>query len=309
MTAQPRILVFAYSDVGHACLQVLLEKKYNVVSVVTHADNPNENQWYPSVQKLAEKNNVPVLLDPDFKSKSDLEKIQALKPNLILSFYFRHLIPDSILKIPALGAFNMHGSFLPFYRGRAPVNWAILNGEPHTGATLHAMVAKADAGDIMDQEMVPIGPDDTALEVQTKVTEAAVKVLSRQIDALLTGKAPRKPQNLSLGRTYGRRTPEDGRLDWSHPAPSLHNLVRAVTHPFPGAFGIIRGVKTFVWKTRLSNRTPQHKKPGDIVFEQGHLLMMCGNDTALEILRIQTDGQDEKDGAEWARLNLSERPT
>lgn len=305
----PRVLVFAYSEVGYACLAALLEKKVSVTALITHADNPNETLWFPSVQDLAKKNNIPVFLDPDFKSHLELEKIKSLKPDLIFSFYFRNLIPDSILKIPKLGAFNMHGSYLPYYRGRAPVNWAIVNGETKTGATLHHMVAKADAGDIVDQEEVAIGPDDSALEVQTNVTNAAVRILSRQIRNLLAGQAPRKPQDLALGRTFGRRTPEDGRLDWAQPAQKLHNLVRAVTHPFPGAFGNICGVKTFVWKTRLSNQIPHQKKPGDLVFEKGQLLLACGDNKFLEILKIQTDGQDEKDGAEWARFNLLERPS
>jgi methionyl-tRNA formyltransferase len=294
----PRILVFAYSDLGHACLKLLMDRKEDICGVITHADHPDENIWFPSVKNLAEKRGLSVFKDPDLKNPNDVAYLKHMNPDLIFSFYFRSLIPVEILAVPKLGAFNMHGSFLPKYRGRAPINWAVLNGETRTGATLHVMEAKADAGDIVDQEAVPIGLDDTALEVQTRVTQAAVEVLSRQIDALKEGRAPRKRQIESEATTFGRRTAADGAIDWSKTAREIHNLVRAVTHPFPGAFGNIRGIKTTVWKTRLTDRPRAQLKPGDVVIENGQLFVACG-DRCLEILRLQTDGQTEIDGANY----------
>jgi methionyl-tRNA formyltransferase len=142
----------------------------------------------------------------------------------------------ALLRQARLGAFNMHGSLLPRYRGRAPVNWAILHGEPETGATLHHMLEEPDAGDIVDQERVPIGPEDPVGTVMARIRDAALTVLARQLENLLRGTAPRSPQDHARATSFGRRRPEDGRIDWQRPAREIFNLVRAVTRPFPGAF-------------------------------------------------------------------------
>ena len=125
------------------------------------------------------------------------------------------MIPEAVLDLPSLGAFNMHGSLLPKYRGRAPVNWAVLHGETQIGATLHTMVKQADAGDMIDQEAVSIGPRETAFEVMRKVQQAACVVLERQVKALLAGTAPRIPQDDSQATYFSGRKPEDGRIDWN----------------------------------------------------------------------------------------------
>ena len=192
----------------------------------------------------------PWILD-DPREASALERLRAAEPDLLLSFYYRGLLPEAMLQVPRLGAFNVHGSLLPKFRGRAPVNWAILKGETRTGATLHRMRSRADTGEIVDQEAVPIGPDDTALEVQRRVTDAAVAILARRLDELKAGTAPAVPQDESAATRFGRRRPEDGRIDWSRPAREVHDLVRAVTHPYPGAFTDLFDGKTFVWRTRL----------------------------------------------------------
>lgn len=244
----PRVVVFAYSETGHACLELLLRRGCRVVAVFTHEDNPGENRWFRSVADLATAAGVPVYKPDSVKESPWPERLAALEPDLIFSFYYRHMIPEALLKLAPLGAFNMHGSLLPRYRGRAPVNWAVLHGESETGATLHHMVRRADAGDIVDQQAVPINPDETAAEVGEKVVHAAVVVLERQLDALSRGIAPRHPQDESQATYFGGRKPEDGRIDWTQSARSIHNLVRAVTHPFPGAFTTCSGGRLMVWK-------------------------------------------------------------
>ena len=148
---------------------------------------------------------------------------------------------ERFLTTPAHGALNMHGSLLPKFRGRVPVNWAIIQGERQTGASLHYMELKPDAGDLVDQQAVPILPDDTAGQVFAKVTVAAEQVLDRSLPGLLLGSAPRKRLDLKAGSYYGRRRPEDGRIDWSQPAWSVHNLIRAVAPPYPGAYSTLAG--------------------------------------------------------------------
>ena len=236
MAVTPRVLVFGYSEVGHACLDHLLDRGVRVVGVVTHADDPQETQWFPSVARLAESAAIPVVTPARLQDPGWQRAVRALEPDLIFSFYYRRLIPMAVLRQARLGAFNIHGSLLPRYRGRAPVNWAILHGEPETGATLHHMLEEPDAGDIVDQERVPIGPEDAVGTVMARIREAALTVLARQLENLLRGTAPRSPQDHVRATSFGRRRPEDGRIDWQRPAREIFNLVRAVTRPFPGAF-------------------------------------------------------------------------
>lgn len=249
MTEAPRVLVFGYSEVGYVCLELLLERGVNVVAVFTHQDDPKEQRWFRSVPELARENKIPTYTPDNLKSP-EWEKLvrQEIRPDLIFSFYYRSMIPMRLLESARLGAFNMHGSYLPKYRGKAPVNWAVLNGEEHIGATLHYMVAKPDAGDIVDQEKVPIGPVDTAAKVMRRVVAAARQVLGRQLASLLQGTAPRTPQDHSQATYFGGRRPEDGRIDWQQPAKKIFNLVRAVTKPYPGAYAdFANGRRLLVW--------------------------------------------------------------
>ncbi|HXM78106.1 MAG TPA: formyltransferase [Thermoanaerobaculia bacterium] len=290
-----RVAVFAYSDTGHACLKALLDRGSEVVFVATHADRPDETRWFPSVADLARSRGIEPVLAEDAADPRVLEQVRRANPQLLFSFYYRGILPRGLLEVPALGAYNMHGSLLPKFRGRAPVNWAVALGETQTGATLHVMTERADAGDIVDQEAVPIGPDDTALEVQRRVTEAAVRILARRLPDLEAGKARRIPQNESLATKFGRRTPEDGRIDWSRSAKQVHDLVRAVTHPYPGAFTDVFGGKTYIWKTREPNLGAHDNFPGQVRLESARLYVACGDDRYVEVLCVQREGEEEMD--------------
>jgi methionyl-tRNA formyltransferase len=299
----PRIVFFGYSDVGDACLALLLARRANVVAVYTHEDTPGEVQWFESVAERAKAAGIPVVLDADLRGERGLDALRAFKPDLLLSCYYREILPADALALAPLGAFNVHGSLLPKYRGRAPVNWAVALGEKETGATLHVMTRLADAGDIVDQEAVPIGPDDLAADVQARVRDAAVRVLERQLDALLAGTAPRRAQANAGATKFGRRKPEDGAIDWRRPAVEVHNLVRAVSHPYPGAFATIGGATVHVWRTRRTDDAPLSPKPaaGTIRVEQDRALAICGDGRRLEILNAQVEGEAELDGPALAR--------
>ncbi|MEA3118992.1 MAG: methionyl-tRNA formyltransferase, partial [Paraburkholderia sp.] len=212
---KPRAVVFAYHNVGVRCLQVLLARGVDVVLVVTHEDNPNENIWFGSVAAEAGEHRIEVVTPADPNGDALREAVRRARPDLIFSFYYRHMLPADVLALAPRGAYNMHGSLLPKYRGRVPTNWAVLHGETETGATLHEMTAKPDAGAIVAQTSVPILPDDTAQQVFDKVTVAAEQTLWRALPALLAGEAPHLPNDLAHGSYYGGRKPEDGRIDWS----------------------------------------------------------------------------------------------
>lgn len=288
---KPSILVFAYHDVGYECLDFLIENDENILAVITHKDDPNEEIWFRSVAKLAAKNSIPVYAPETVNTNSWIEQIRTWQPDIIFSFYYRNLLPDAILSIPRLGAFNMHGSLLPKYRGRAPINWAVLHGETETGVTLHHMARKADAGDIVDQEAVPIGREDTAFDVFKKATAAARKVLTRQIEAIKAGKAPRIQQDESKASYFGGRKPEDGKIDWSKSAEEIYNLIRAVTHPYPGAFTSVEGKKLLIWWAKP--RTDPGGTPGRVL--SGEPLIIAAGVGALEILNAEWEDEDIDD--------------
>jgi methionyl-tRNA formyltransferase len=294
-----RIAVFAYSDTGHACLKLLLERKERIVLVATHRDTPGEAAWFPSVAELARTHGIePVVMENPLDAAS-IARVRSLRPDLLLSFYYRRLLPEEMLSEPPLGAWNMHGSLLPKFRGRAPVNWAVLKGATQTGATLHAMTERADRGAILDQEAVPVGPDDTAIEVQRRGTTAAVAVLARSLEDLKSGAAMTQavPQEEAAATRFGKRTPEDGRIDWTRTAQEVHDLVRAVTHPYPGAFTDVFGEKTFVWRSRVPGLAAHDAFPGQVRAEENRLYVACGDDRYVELLRLQPEGGAEEDAA------------
>ncbi len=283
-------VVFAYHNVGVRCLSVLLAQGVQVVLVVTHRDRADENIWFDSVEKLALKHGLPVIAPEDANDAAVIERVRALRPDFLFSFYYRNMLAPELLALPQRGAYNMHGSLLPQYRGRVPVNWAVIMGESETGATLHQMVAKPDAGGIVDQQAVPIGPEDTAAEVFAKVAAAAEQVLARALPQLIAGSARIMPQDLSQGRYYGGRKPEDGRIDWTRSAQEVHNLVRGVAPPYPGAFAEIGALRLRILRTRLEpNRRPRTGAPG-LYFEAGSYFADCGDGKVLRILELETPG-------------------
>ncbi|MCK9418394.1 MAG: formyltransferase [Nitrospirae bacterium] len=289
MMSKPAILVFAYHDVGYECLDALIQNDEYILAVITHKDDPEEEIWFRSVAALARKYDIPVHSPESVYTSDWIERIRSWTPDLILSFYYRNMIHEDILSIPRLGAFNMHGSLLPKYRGRAPINWAILNGERSTGVTLHHMVKQADAGDIVDQEAVPIGPEDTARDVFGKCVKAARLVIERQIGPLTSGTAQRRTQDESQATKFVGRKPEDGRIDWTRSADEIYNLVRAVTQPYPGAFTMVNGKKLLIWWA--TPRKDAGEKPGTITSSDP--LVIATGSGSLEVVNYEWENEDE----------------
>ncbi len=286
-----RAVVFAYSEVGFRCLRTLLDAGVDVPLVFTHPDSPAERPWFGSVARLAAERGVEVMT-ANPSGEEWILRIEALAPQYVLSFYYRSLLEERLLAAARWGALNMHGSLLPKYRGRAPINWAILSGESETGATLHYMVRKPDAGPIIDQEKVPIGIDDTALSVSLAVADAAVRLLTRWLPRLAAGPPPARPMDLSQGSYFGGRTPEDGRIDWAWPASRLHNLIRAVAPPFPGAFTELGGRRLLFAGSRWLDERVRHAQSAPCLYvEDGRLLLDCRGGQRLSIPGVSLDGE------------------
>ena len=282
-----RAVVFAYHDVGVRCLRVLLGQGLSVPLVVTHQDAPGEQIWFESVARHARWHGLEVITPADPNSPEVFERVRAARPDFLFSFYYRMMLGAGLLAVAPRGAFNMHGSLLPRYRGRAPVNWAVLHGERQTGATLHVMTAKADAGDIVDAQAVPILPDDTAGEVMHKVCVAAEIALDRALPKLVAGTAQLRPQNLQPGSYFGRRTQADGAIDWRQGVVAVHNLVRAVAPPYPGAFARASGMELKVYRT-LPASGPRSEQP-ELRWVDGEVRAVCA-DGALRLLQFELDG-------------------
>jgi methionyl-tRNA formyltransferase len=279
-----RAVVFAYSNVGDRCLRVLHAGGVELPLVVTHRDHPGETLWFQRVADTAAELGLPFIYGDDPKAPELAAAVAQARPDLIFSFYYRAMIPTAVLALAPAGAFNMHGSLLPQFRGRAPTNWAVLHGATETGATLHEMVAQPDAGAIVDQSAVPILPDDDARQVFDKVTVAAEQVLWRSLPALLAGHAARQPNDLSRGSYYGGRKPEDGRIDWAQPAADVYNLIRAVAPPYPGAFTEIGGQRFVVARARrwAGELAGGHRRPGLHVVGDS-IVGVCGSGGAIAV--------------------------
>jgi len=282
-------VVFAYHDVGARCLRALRAHAVDVPLVVTHPDDPRETRWFARVADVADELGLPWIAPGDVNAPDVVDRVAAIAPDFVFSFYCRQMLKPPLLALARRGALNMHGSLLPFYRGRAPVNWAVLHGERRTGATLHYMADKPDAGDIVAQQAVPILPDDTARDVFQKVTVAADIVLDEALPALIAGTAPRRPNDIANGSYFGGRTPDDGRIDWRQSAAAIHNLVRAVAPPYPGARTTIAGVAARVLKTRVLDAGASPTEAALLLGER--MVARCGGGGTLAIDALELDGR------------------
>ncbi|NVN89219.1 MAG: formyltransferase [Desulfuromonadales bacterium] len=281
------IVICAYHNVGYRCIEELLRQGAEVSLIFTHEDSPTEEIWFQSVRELADSRGIPCLTS-DINLPANVERVRALAPDFIFSFYYRTMIKQELLEIPKAGAANLHGSLLPRYRGRVPINWAVINGETETGATLHYMVAKPDAGDIIDQERIEIFFTDSAHDVFAKVTDAAVTLLSRAWPLLRAGTASRTPMDLTSGSYFGGRKPADGQISWKKNAREIYNLIRGVTHPYPGAFTYCEGTKVYIWQ---SWPTTGSGEPGQVVSHDP--LLVGTGEGVLEIKMLQLEGEPE----------------
>ena len=283
-----KTVVFAYHNMGCSGIKSLIQNGFEIVAVFTHPDDPKESIFFDSVAKLAAENNIPVFAPDDVSHPLWIEQIKAMQPEVIFSFYYRKLLSQAILDIAPMGGMNLHGSLLPRYRGRAPINWVLVNGETETGVTLHQMTTKPDSGDIIAQESLNITHDDTALTLNHKLCELSETLLNKILPEIKSGNFNKIPQQESLASYYGKRCPADGEINWNSSALDAYNMVRAVTQPYPGAFTFTGDRKIIIWSASVIEQTAE-VAPGTIT-SQEPLTIACKEG------QLQVDFGQSEDG-------------
>ncbi len=282
-----KAVVFAYHNIGMVGLEALVQEKFDIRAIFSHLDDPDENIWFGSVAEWGKKNQIPVYCPQNVNTPEWIEKIRNISPEVIFSFYYRNLLSRDILMIPSVGSFNLHGSLLPAYRGRCPVNWVLVKGEQRTGVTLHHIIEAPDAGDIVGQKEVLIEFEDTAATLYQKLCVKAKELLGEVLPLIKKGIAPRVAQNLKQGSYYGGRRPEDGKIDWSWPVMQIFNLVRAVTEPYPGAFTHLpEGEKLLIWWALPEKDEIPKCTVGTLEFEKDNVYVRA-SDGRLRLLDIE----------------------
>ena len=278
---------------GQVCVETLLKMGAPIAALFTHRDDPHEEIWWQSCADLARRHAVPVFFAEEIDDRW-IARVATLNPAVIYSFFYRNLLPPRLLECARLGAYNLHGALLPKYRGRASVNWVLVNGESQTGVTLHHMVARADAGDIVAQRAVQVDDSDTALTLYRKLVPLGAELIREYHPLIVAGCAPRHPQDIAAGSYFGRRRPEDGRIDWRWPARRIFNLVRAVTHPYPGATGMLGGRKLFIWQAAIAVESGYLGEPGEVLAEHaGGAIEVAAGAGSVLVLRAQFEGGTE----------------
>ncbi|MBB2912752.1 methionyl-tRNA formyltransferase [Streptosporangium becharense] len=295
-----RIAMFGYQTWGHRTLQALLDSEHEVVLVVTHpkSDHAYEKIWDDSVAELAQEHGVPVLLC----NRPDDELTLRLKeaaPDLIVANNWRTWIPPEVFSLPRCGTLNVHDSLLPAYAGFSPLIWALINGEKEVGVTAHMMDEELDAGDIVLQRAVPVGPADTATDLFHRTVDLIGPVVREALALIASGRTDWTPQDRSKASFFHKRSVEDGNIDWTWPAEDIERLVRAQSDPYPNAFTHYRGERVRVLKASVSKGV-YGGTPGRVFIREGDgVVIVAGADArrgrshGLVVERVRTeDGTD-----------------
>ncbi|MFJ9247498.1 methionyl-tRNA formyltransferase [Streptomyces sp. NPDC101776] len=300
-----RVVMLGYQTWGHRTLQALLDSDHEVVLVVTHpkSEHAYEKIWDDSVAELAEKNDVPVLLRNRPDDAELLDAVRKARPDIIVANNWRTWLPPELFDLPPHGTLNVHDSLLPSYAGFSPIIWALLNDEPRVGVTAHRMNGELDAGDVLIQRSVPVGPADTATDLFHRTVDLIAPIVREALDLIASGRDAGQwvPQDRSRASFFHKRSAEDSRIDWSWPAERLERLVRAQSDPYPNAYAFHRGERLRIVSAAVSEGR-YGGTPGRIFIREGDGVVVVagpeahtGHGRGLLVRRVRTD-----DGTEYA---------
>lgn len=304
-----RVVMFGYQTWGHRTLQALLESDHEVVMAVTHpkSDHVYEKIWDDSVADLAEKHGIPVLLRNRPDDPELLAALRDSEPDLIVANNWRTVLPPEVFDLPRHGTLNVHDSLLPAYAGFSPLIWALINGEREVGVTAHRMNAELDAGDILLQRAVPVGPTDTVTDLFHRTVDLIAPVVNESLDLIATGRARWIPQDRSRASFFHKRSIEDSRIDWTWPAEDLERLVRAQSDPYPNAFTHHRGERIRIVRAAVSQGR-YGGTPGRIFIREGDGVVVVAGAQArsgrlpgLLVQRVRTEDGIEHAATDYFR--------
>ena len=293
-----RIVFMGTPDFAVPCLRRVLEDGYQVVGVFTQPDKPKGRSFTltpPPVKELALERGIPVYQPARLRDGEALAILRELAPDLIVVVAYGKILPKEILDLPPLGCVNVHGSLLPKYRGAAPIQWSVINGDPVTGVTTMYMGEGMDTGDMILKMETPIGPEETGGQLFDRLAPLGAECLSRTLKLFVQGEVPRQVQDESQVTYADMLTRETGRVDLNRPARELHNLIRGVT-PWPGATMTVAGKTLKILQARLAQG---EGRPGQLLREDA-FVVACG-EGALELVTVQPEGKRPMGGADYLR--------
>ncbi len=287
------VIFMGTPDFAVPVLEQLFKDGYDVKLVVTQPDRPKGRKKVltpPPIKSCAETHGVPVFQPEKVRQQEAVDAILAYEPDLIVTCAYGQILPESLLEGPRLGCINVHASLLPEYRGGAPIHHAIVDGKKETGITIMYMVKALDAGDMLTQVTVPIGPEDTVGTMHDQLSQAGADLLSETLPKLINGKLnprPQDPAKVTFAPTIQRK---DEIINWEWPAERVVDFVRGL-NPFPVAFTTLNGVVTKIWKA-VSNQPTTEAVPGTVIeLEEDGIVVQCGNSTSIKILELQPSGK------------------
>lgn len=291
------VLFIGSKDRGVRCLNALVDANKNIVAVVTEDGDESDAFWDGSVAAAASNLGIKTHIPSDINSPQFLSKLTELDPDLIAMAGFSQVLGSDILSVPEHGVINLHAGKLPEYRGGSPMNWAVINGETTCTATIHYATERIDAGPVLAERSFNIKKDDTIADVRKKTLEIFPPMLVEVIKRLEEGTADPRPNDVSEGTYWGSRMPQDGRIDWKNmKAKEVYDFIRALTHPYPGAFTTYKGERLFVWDSELLDENVKHT-PGRICMKRGDGRVVAAVDRGILLKTVQYTSSEKKSAA------------
>lgn len=289
---KPRIVFMGTPDFAVPSLRILLDNGYEVVGVVTATDKMGgrgkQQLLQSAVKRFAVERGLTVLQPDKLKDPAFLEQLAALQGNLQVVVAFR-MLPELVWRMPVLGAFNLHGSLLPRYRGAAPINWAVIEGQKETGVTTFFLNTDIDTGDILFQERLPIGPDDTAGEVHDRMMELGAQVVLKTVQAIENQSYTLQKQDDTLASKAPKIFRETCQIDFAQPAQNVHNFIRGLS-PFPGAWTLLEDQELKIFRSRPVTTGPSGA-PGTLMSDGKSYLRFAAADGYIDVLELQLQGR------------------
>lgn len=298
-----KIVFMGTPDFSVPILRQIIDDGYEVIGVVTQPDRPVGRKKVltpPPVKVEAVKQGIPVLQPEKIRQPEELEKIIALKPDLIITAAFGQILPKQLLDAPAHGCINVHASLLPELRGGAPIHYAIIQGKAKTGITIMYMVEKLDAGDMLASVEVPITNEDNVGTLHNKLSAAGAKLLSETLPPLLAGKLEPIPQNDAEATFAPNIKREQEKINWKKPGEEIYNHIRGL-NPWPVAFTTLDGQTVKIWQGEKVKGTADDE-PGTIIrIDPDGPIVSTGNETAIKITELQPAGKTKMTGEQFLR--------